>query len=165
MLWGGDIQFPHVPGHKEVGEAYPGDAEIVVAYCYHPNLLVADCVDYSAKSLRGVILSFCDYAFCMLQQKNQIECLMDEMAAPQCTKCSRFNLDHSCLAFPSGIPDEIFLGAFDHRKPYSGDDGFMFDKISKHGLAGNRQDESSIGEGGIVGLIGGMKYNDHRNMF
>lgn len=71
------------------------------------------------------------------------------MAAPQCTKCSRFKWDHTCQAFPCGVPDEIFLGAFDHRKPYPGDDGFMFVKISKNELAGSRQDESSVGEGGV----------------
>ncbi len=71
------------------------------------------------------------------------------MAAPQCTKCSRFKWDHTCKAFPCGVPDEIFLGAFDHRRPYPGDDGFMFVKISKNELAGSRKDESSVGEGGV----------------
>lgn len=76
------------------------------------------------------------------------------MAAPQCTKCQRFKWDHTCKAFPCGVPDEIFLGDFDHRKPYPGDAGFLFEKISKRVLAGSRQDGSSIGEGGIGELTG-----------
>ncbi len=71
------------------------------------------------------------------------------MAAPQCTKCSRLEWDHACQAFPCGVPDEIFLGTFDHRRPYPGDGGFMFEKISKDWLAGSRQDETPIGEGGV----------------
>ena len=82
------------------------------------------------------------------------------MAAPQCTKCLRFELDHTCQAFPCGVPDEIFLGDFDHREPYVGDDGIMFEKISKR-VADNRQDESSIGEGGIGELTG--KVGSHGN--
>lgn len=75
------------------------------------------------------------------------------MAAPQCTKCSQFNLNHTCEAFPCGIPDEIFLGAFDHRMPYPGDNGIRLQKISEHKSAGSRLEENSIGEGGIGELI------------
>ena len=71
------------------------------------------------------------------------------MAAPQCTKCAQFTTDHTCEAFPCGIPDEIFLGGFDHRRPYPGDDGIRFEKISKHGSVGSRHDDESGGEGGI----------------
>ena len=32
-----------------------------------------------------------------------------------------------CPAFPDGIPDEIYMGEFDHRKPAPGDNGIMFE--------------------------------------
>ena len=71
------------------------------------------------------------------------------MAAPQCTKCALFTTDHTCEAFPCGVPDEIFLGAFDHRRAYPGDDGIRFEKISKQRSAGSRHDDEFDGEGGI----------------
>jgi hypothetical protein len=74
------------------------------------------------------------------------------MAAPLCTKCSQFTTDHTCEAFPCGIPDEIFLGAFDHRRPYPGDDGIRFEKISEQRSAGSYHDDKSGGEGGVGGL-------------
>lgn len=71
------------------------------------------------------------------------------MAAPQCTKCARFNFDHTCEAFPCGVPDEVFLGAFDHLRAYPGDAGIRFEKISEQGLAGSCHDYESGGEGRI----------------
>jgi len=35
----------------------------------------------------------------------------------------------TCRAFPAGIPEEIFLNGFDHRKPYPGDHGIRFEQI------------------------------------
>lgn len=32
-----------------------------------------------------------------------------------------------CEAFSSGIPDDIFRDGFDHRQPYPGDDGVLYD--------------------------------------
>lgn len=38
---------------------------------------------------------------------------------PQCEDCKHYNMETSaCDAFPGGIPDEIYLGDFDHRNPY-----------------------------------------------
>ena len=32
----------------------------------------------------------------------------------------------ACAAFPGGIPEEISVGGFDHRRPYPGDGGVRF---------------------------------------
>lgn len=32
-----------------------------------------------------------------------------------------------CAAFPNGIPDDIRRRGFDHRNPYEGDGGIMFE--------------------------------------
>ena len=33
----------------------------------------------------------------------------------------------TCEAFPGGIPDEIIRVGYDHREPYDGDGGIMFE--------------------------------------
>lgn len=33
----------------------------------------------------------------------------------------------TCLAFPDGIPDEIWLGGYDHRRAFFGDLGVHFE--------------------------------------
>ena len=33
----------------------------------------------------------------------------------------------TCEAFPDGIPDEIIRVGYDHREPYDGDGGIMFE--------------------------------------
>jgi len=53
---------------------------------------------------------------------------------PLCTLCERLravplsggDLTVGCEAFPEGIPDAIFLGGFDHRRPFEGDHGIRF---------------------------------------
>ncbi|WP_131736233.1 hypothetical protein [Actinomadura roseirufa] len=32
-----------------------------------------------------------------------------------------------CDAFPERVPGEIYVGGFDHRQPYEGDDGVRFE--------------------------------------
>lgn len=32
-----------------------------------------------------------------------------------------------CEAFPERVPREIYLGQFDHRRPYPGDNGVLFE--------------------------------------
>ena len=45
-----------------------------------------------------------------------------------CEACARYDQNTgTCAAFPSGIPSEITAGLYDHRHPYPGDDGILFD--------------------------------------
>jgi hypothetical protein len=47
---------------------------------------------------------------------------------PQCAYCKRLISmnKRACEAYPSGIPDAIWLGEVDHTKPYEDDDGLQF---------------------------------------
>ncbi len=50
---------------------------------------------------------------------------------PSCTTCKHFSIREGklrCEAFPKGIPDAIFLGGVDHKKPYKGDNGIQYEK-------------------------------------
>ena len=40
-----------------------------------------------------------------------------------------------CEAFSSGIPNEILQGEHDHREPYSGDHGILFEPITRRSHA------------------------------
>lgn len=48
-----------------------------------------------------------------------------------CLACTRFTHNEEglevCEAYPDGIPEEILLGAVDHREPYDGDQGILFE--------------------------------------
>lgn len=50
-----------------------------------------------------------------------------------CTLCRHLmlNSDRSCKAFPEikGIPDEIWMGENNHRKPFAGDHGIQFEAL------------------------------------
>ena len=37
----------------------------------------------------------------------------------------------TCKAYPEGIPEEILTGEVDHRTPYKGDHGIMFEKLTE----------------------------------
>lgn len=37
----------------------------------------------------------------------------------------------SCRAFPEGIPDDIYLGEFDHTEPHWDDGGIQYEEIKK----------------------------------
>lgn len=45
---------------------------------------------------------------------------------PQCLSCVHFTGDGGCAAFPSGIPEAIYLNLADHRKPFPGDQGIRW---------------------------------------
>ena len=52
------------------------------------------------------------------------------MILSQCFTCERFDRanteKNTCSAFPKGIPNDVFLGQFDHTKPYPGDNGLRY---------------------------------------
>lgn len=57
-------------------------------------------------------------------------------AQSQCTACSHLDRQaadaqnaQQCEAFPSGIPDEIWLNQIAHTKSYPGDNGIHLDLI------------------------------------
>lgn len=54
---------------------------------------------------------------------------------PICLACTHLDMDVErgygenpvCIAFPDGIPDDIWLGGFDHREPHPADQGVRFE--------------------------------------
>lgn len=48
-----------------------------------------------------------------------------------CGLCKHLILDkeRSCKAFPNGIPNLILNGKNDHKKPFPGDNGILFEPI------------------------------------
>jgi len=62
---------------------------------------------------------------------------LDYTISSVCSYCKNWNFNESkpkpqgnvCTAFPDGIPDEIWLGKNDHKKPYDGDHGIQYEKI------------------------------------
>lgn len=45
---------------------------------------------------------------------------MTSGAIPICVSCSHWQYG-SCTAYPEGIPEEIMIEGFDHRKPFGGE--------------------------------------------
>lgn len=52
---------------------------------------------------------------------------MTTVAAPICMSCARREPGGVCTVFPDGIPDDIWLGGYDHRQPYKGDGGVLYE--------------------------------------
>lgn len=52
--------------------------------------------------------------------------------SPTCIGCKHIKgagrIEHTCKAFPKRIPDEIWEGRNNHRKPYRGDGGIRFER-------------------------------------
>ena len=48
-------------------------------------------------------------------------------APPQCLDCKHYTYFGNCSTFPNGIPEDIYYGDHDHRKPYPGDNGIRFE--------------------------------------
>lgn len=50
---------------------------------------------------------------------------------PVCLTCKHFHggsaFPVTCEAYPKGIPEAIWAGGFDHRQPYSGDNGVQYE--------------------------------------
>ncbi len=55
---------------------------------------------------------------------------MIDIPAPMCIFCKHLKYGSTrCEAFPEGIPDAIMFGSHDHRVPYEGDHGILFELI------------------------------------
>tara|TARA_X000001382_G_scaffold111905_1_gene88926 strand:+ start:695 stop:946 length:252 start_codon:yes stop_codon:yes gene_type:complete len=47
-----------------------------------------------------------------------------------CDLCKHLNDDNiTCKAFPEGIPNDIHTSVIDHRNPFPGDNGVIFEPI------------------------------------
>ena len=52
----------------------------------------------------------------------------DEVSFPICNDCKHLIIGSTrCVAYPNGIPDEIFNNTVDHTKPHTGDGGIIFE--------------------------------------
>jgi len=51
----------------------------------------------------------------------------------QCLMCIHYRMDLKCAAFPDRIPEEIFTGIRDHRRPYPGDKGLRYSPVETAG--------------------------------
>ena len=69
--------------------------------------------------------------------------------APQCIECKHAPGNQGrpvtkpgawCDAFPDGIPEDIFWGDHNHKKPYPGDNGIRFEPIEtkKRGVVNSK---------------------------
>ena len=77
---------------------------------------------------------------------------MTTYRSPLCLNCARLRpgAKPMCEAFPEGIPDDIWVRAFDHRNHYPGDDGIRFAPIPGEPLRGGWM--SKVGSSGMPAL-------------
>jgi len=45
----------------------------------------------------------------------------------QCASCKNYIDDLKCNAYKNKIPEEIYTGKHDHKKPFPGDNGVRFE--------------------------------------
>jgi hypothetical protein len=65
---------------------------------------------------------------------------MTTIAMPVCIGCrhydrSRLSVGDFCAAFPIGIPAAIVANRVDHREPYEGDRGILFEPVDHEAAA------------------------------
>lgn len=51
--------------------------------------------------------------------------------SPQCVTCANLldaGAKRQCKAYPNGIPDEVWTGLINHRRPYQGDNGIQYER-------------------------------------
>jgi len=59
---------------------------------------------------------------------------MTTVPTPYCLGCAHVSQhDNICRAFPDGIPEGIWDNQIDHRMPYPGDHGILFEAIAPWG--------------------------------
>ena len=69
-----------------------------------------------------------DYPLDFDEPRTVEECQKWMMGDDQCLHCTHAHDDDTCEAFPDGIPLEV-VTYHDHRKPYPGDNGILFEDI------------------------------------
>lgn len=47
----------------------------------------------------------------------------------QCFSCRHYRVFSTCDAFPQGIPEPIWQGLHNHRYPFEGDQGILFQSL------------------------------------
>lgn len=53
---------------------------------------------------------------------------VDEPLCETCKHLWKDEIGYKCNAFPMGIPDDIFIGEFDHHNSHENDQGIQYEK-------------------------------------
>lgn len=53
------------------------------------------------------------------------------MESDQCITCKHYHMQAKCEAYPTGIPEKIFSGQFDHKNSFPGDGGIHWEPVLK----------------------------------